>query len=81
LGDENLIVLSFPLHAQAPGALDDLAPGPREVAALALLGLANAEIAARRGTSTTTVAKQLGAVYRALGVSGRRELAALVGRM
>jgi DNA-binding NarL/FixJ family response regulator len=81
VGDEDLIVVSFPRPAPPSGMLDNLAPGPREVATLALLGLGNTEIAARRGTSPTTVAKQLGAAYRALGVSGRRELAAFVRRM
>ena len=83
-------MLSFPARDTLPTPSDapprpsdviaELAPGLREVVALALAGLTNGEIAARRGTSPATVAKQLDAAYRALGVRGRRELAALVAR-
>ncbi|MFO0683147.1 MAG: LuxR C-terminal-related transcriptional regulator [Sandaracinus sp.] len=41
------------------------------IAALAVRGLTNAEIAARRGTSVATVVNQLRAVHRKLGTSGR----------
>lgn len=56
--------------------LPGLAPGERAVAELALLGLTNAEIGARRRTSARTVANQLATVYRKLGVGSRAELAA-----
>jgi DNA-binding NarL/FixJ family response regulator len=54
---------------------DGLAQAEREVAGLAVLGLSNAEIGARRGTSLRTVANQLARVYRKLGVGSRAELA------
>jgi DNA-binding CsgD family transcriptional regulator len=77
VGGEELVVLTFPL---LPTKLASLPRGEREVALLALAGLTNAEIARRRRTSTGTVVKQLDAVYKKLGVRGRRELAALGAR-
>ncbi|MBI5481660.1 MAG: helix-turn-helix transcriptional regulator [Deltaproteobacteria bacterium] len=72
-------VLDFP----AAAADDVTAPGPwsltlaeREVAAAAVAGKSNQEIAAARGVSTRTVANQLAAVYRKLGINSRAELAA-----
>jgi DNA-binding CsgD family transcriptional regulator len=47
-----------------------------QVAALAVTGLSNASIAARRGTSKRTIANQLAAIYAKLDVSGRRGLRA-----
>jgi DNA-binding NarL/FixJ family response regulator len=52
----------------------------REVVAGVLNGRSNAAIAAARRTSTRTVANQLAAIYRKLGVSSRWELAARAGR-
>ena len=77
VGGEELAVLSFP---ELPAELARLSPGERDVATLALLGLSNAEIAQRRRSSLGTVGKQLDAVYRKLGVRGRRELGALGAR-
>jgi DNA-binding CsgD family transcriptional regulator len=50
------------------------------VVELVLLGLSNDAIATRRRCSSRTVANQLSAAYRKLGVSGRRELRAKAGR-
>ena len=47
------------------------------VAALALRGLTNAEIASRRGSSPRTVANQMASIFRKLGIGSRRELLAL----
>jgi DNA-binding NarL/FixJ family response regulator len=44
------------------------------VAELAARGLSNSEIAAERGTSTRTVANQLGSVFAKLGIASRAEL-------
>jgi DNA-binding CsgD family transcriptional regulator len=49
------------------------------VVELAARGLSNGRIAERRRASPSTVANQLGAAYRKLGISGRRELALLLG--
>jgi DNA-binding CsgD family transcriptional regulator len=54
-----------------------LTAAEREVAQLALDGCSDAEIASRRGTSRSTVANQLGRIYRKLGVASRVELVAL----
>lgn len=49
-----------------------------EVASELLVGASHLEIARRRGVSLRTVASQCSAVFRKCGVSGRRELAALL---
>jgi len=66
----DVIVLSRaarPLPAQ-------LSPAERELARGLRAGLSNAELAAARGTSIKTVANQLHALYRKLGVCSREEL-------
>lgn len=68
-------VLSFPV-APRSGSLTALPAGQREVATLVLEGRSNREIAALRATSVRTVANQLAAIYRKLGVRSRAELAA-----
>lgn len=60
-----------------PGVLSD---SEQQVVLAVLAGRSNLEIAKARGTSIKTVANQLQAVYRKLGVGSRDELAArLVG--
>ena len=53
----------------------ELTAAEREVAALALRGLSNRDIAVRRGARERTVANQLASVFRKLGISSRSELA------
>jgi DNA-binding NarL/FixJ family response regulator len=53
-----------------------LTPAEWDVAALALLGLSNSEIATRRGCSTRTVANQMSSTFRKLGIASRGELGA-----
>lgn len=72
LGDERLVLLSFPVVVD-PGEDLGLTPCQREIFALLAAGASSAEIARLRGTSPTTVRKQVSALYRALGVSGRSE--------
>jgi DNA-binding NarL/FixJ family response regulator len=74
VGDDQFAVLSVPL---SDGSLmESLSTAEREVAALAAAGLKNAAIAAYRHTSVRTVANQMAAVLRKLGVSSRYQLAA-----
>jgi DNA-binding CsgD family transcriptional regulator len=80
LGAGALVVLSYALEPAGPpvplDGLDALRPSERHVLRLVLGGCSNAEIARARGTSPGTVAKQLNAIYRLLGVHSRGELAA-----
>lgn len=59
----------------------DLTRREREVALLAAQGLTSRRIASKLGVSVRTVDNQLGRVYTKLGVTGRRELAAVVDRL
>jgi DNA-binding CsgD family transcriptional regulator len=52
----------------------ELTCAEREVTALVLEGRTNEQIAKARGTSPSTVANQLQAIFEKLGVSGRPEL-------
>lgn len=77
--EQGELVLSVSL---ANGRLKDvhLSPAEWEIARAVILGKAASEISRERNTSPRTVANQLNAIYRKLGISGRRELvfAALV---
>jgi DNA-binding NarL/FixJ family response regulator len=66
-------VISLP-NETVPDRVDRLTPAERAVTSLLLGGLSNAEIAAKRGTSERTVANQIAAIFRKLGVSSRTEL-------
>ncbi|MCC6897827.1 MAG: helix-turn-helix transcriptional regulator [Polyangiaceae bacterium] len=76
-GGDDLLVLSFPSpRRRLP---EGLTPAEIEVALMVRHGLSNAEIAAARGVSVRTVANQLQALFRKLGVGSRIELARKVG--
>jgi DNA-binding NarL/FixJ family response regulator len=66
--------LFVPLEAVAPDP--SLTSAERQVVEHVLSGRSNAAIARARSTSSRTVANQLAAIYRKLGVSSRWELAA-----
>lgn len=72
-GDEELLVVRLPLAV--PSVPKVLSTAESEVAALAVAGLSNAEIAKRRGTSTRTVANQMAAIFKKVGAGSRAELA------
>src|SRR5580658_934512 len=76
VGIDEIAVLTFPV---ATCTLPESATEAEQAIARALLaGESNAEIAAARGTSTHTVAKQVSSLLRKLGVHSRAEaLAAL----
>ncbi len=72
-GDESWAVVSIPLaEVMVP---ECLSAAEREVARLVLEGRSSREIAKVRGTSARTIANQLAAIFRKLGVSSRAELA------
>ncbi len=73
VGKSRYALLSFPRAWAMP---DELTPAERQVALAALSGLSNADIARMRGSSPRTVANQLAAIFRKLGVRSRAELAA-----
>jgi DNA-binding CsgD family transcriptional regulator len=60
--------------ALAPKLPPALSAAERDVATLAIEGLSNAAIAARRSTSARTVANQLRSIYAKLAVGSRRQL-------
>lgn len=62
---------------QSAHALAALTPAERQIAIFSLQGLSTTAIACVRGRSKSTVANQIAALYRKLGVNSRRELAAL----
>ncbi len=74
---EDLIVLSHPINAHPSGLLDELTASERQVMGLVLDGWSQSQIAAERGTSPRTVAKQIECAYRRLGIGSKAALAAL----
>lgn len=77
LGLREARLLSWPSGLSAPTAHHgELTPAQREVVRWALVGLGDAEIAARTQRSRHTVSNLLRQAYRRLGVSGRGELSA-----
>ncbi len=74
-------MLVFPVEApkaQLPWTLTD---SERHVTELTLKGFTNEEIATLRGVSHRTVANQLQAIYRKLGIGSRVELAQAVAHV
>lgn len=67
----------FPLRRPALPAT--LSAAEREVALALLEGKSNSEIAAARSTSVRTVANQVGAMFRKLGVHSRPEFMVKIG--
>ncbi len=72
-GDAGRALLSF-----TPAARPRLTEAERDVVLGVVSGLSNAEIAARRSASPRTVANQLAAIFRKLGVDSRAELTAKI---
>lgn len=69
---ERLLVLSYPVpSARLPHSLTS---AERDVALAMLGGRSNRAIARARGTAERTVANQVAAIYRKLGVRSRTEL-------
>jgi DNA-binding NarL/FixJ family response regulator len=72
VGDD-VALLSMP--STPSRALDALTHAERSIARKLVEGLSNAAIARARGTSERTVANQVAAIFRKLGVGSRAELA------
>jgi DNA-binding CsgD family transcriptional regulator len=74
---DRLLLVSVPLPSarDVPGT-SSLTPAERAVVELAASGLSNAAIARRRQSTPRTIANQLAAAYKKLGVGSRRELRA-----
>jgi DNA-binding NarL/FixJ family response regulator len=74
---QTILVISQPADDDASG-WPELTPSQREVARLLAAGWSNGEVAALRGTSKTTVARQVVDLYRRLAIGSRTELVALM---
>lgn len=77
LDGEELAILAFPPKTEPP--LVALTEVERILLACVVRGMSNAEIAAERGRSIHTIAKQLAGLCRKFGVGSRVELAAVAG--
>jgi DNA-binding NarL/FixJ family response regulator len=74
IASAKLVVVSTPLSAER--VIEKLTRAESDVARLAGEGLSNDAIAARRRTSTRTVANQLAMIFKKLSVTSRVHLAA-----
>lgn len=79
VGEEEFAVLVFPTQ-QGEDHASKLTSAELSVVEHALKGFSNEEIASLRGSSVRTVANQLQAIYRKLGVNSRIELAQRMSR-
>ena len=79
VGEQELATLTFPLGT--PEIPSTFSPAEREVALALLVGQSNASIAAARNTSVRTVANQIGAMFRKLGVHSRPEFVVALGTL
>lgn len=75
LSGQELLVLSFPISTLHLEDETPLSKAEAEVAALAVRGMSNAEIAEHRGVAVRTVANQMASILRKLNLGSRRELA------
>jgi DNA-binding CsgD family transcriptional regulator len=76
IGGEEFAALTW---TSPPAAMLGLTPAERDVVRLILDGRTNSQIAASRGCSTGTVAKQVASAFRKLRVHCRSELCASTG--
>lgn len=76
VGIAEFVVASYP--AARASVLANLSESEQSVALLASAGLRNRDIARRRASAERTVANQLAAVFRKLGIASRAELALLL---
>lgn len=76
LGPDELVVITVPIKLGP--AIDGLTSAEVDVCRGVLAGLSDLEIAEQRGTSPSTVANQLAAIYAKLAVHSRTELVVLL---
>jgi DNA-binding CsgD family transcriptional regulator len=77
---DRLVLVSVPVsHALEGTAAAVLTKAEKAVAELAASGLSNAAIARRRRCAPRTIANQLAAIYKKLGIESRRKLRARFG--
>lgn len=72
--------IRVPCEASLASGASSLTDAERAVTALAMSRRSNGAIAAERGSTPRTIAKQLASAYQKLGISGRRELRAALRR-
>jgi DNA-binding CsgD family transcriptional regulator len=75
-----MLLIDLPAPALAGDHFAHLTDAERDVALRVVRGESNAAIAKARGTHVRTVANQLAALFRKLGVASRAELRALLAR-
>ena len=78
LSDDNDEIVVLRIPARHDGSLSLLTASERAVVDLVCAGLTNAEVAARRGCSSRTVANQLASIFKKVEVGSRHELIALL---
>jgi DNA-binding CsgD family transcriptional regulator len=76
---ECFALLVWPTSAPSVRGMAKLTAAEAAVAALAIAGRSNAQIARERGTTDRTIANQLASAFRKLRVRSRAELCARVG--
>jgi DNA-binding CsgD family transcriptional regulator len=76
VGDDTFVMLSVALRSER--GVDPLTTTEREIAAMLVDGMTNAEIASARGKSVRTIANQVASAFRKLGVGSRVELASVL---
>ncbi len=73
LDSETFFVFSFPI-VEPEDALQSLSPSEQQIVRSLLRGASYAQVAGERRTSVRTVANQVAALYKKLGISSRSEL-------
>jgi len=76
VGEETFVLLSVPLRNES--GVEPLTAVEREIAAMVVEGMSNAEIAKVRGKSVRTIANQVASAFRKLRVGSRVELSSVL---